>query len=132
MVRINTDATISPNNMASLGAVAHDKPGKIVDVAMQRCHSVGKVTLAEVMATSLGLVTAKRLGFMRVELQCDALNVVQASCLQQHGKAPVDLVFDDIRSLGMEFDSFVCSHIKRVGNCVAHLAARSCHLSDGL
>ena len=44
----------------------------------------------------------------------------------RRGRAPLDLVLDDIRSLACRFKSLYSSHVKRVGNMMAPYITRLC------
>ena len=78
-------------------------------------------SLAEAMAARLGVVLAQ---CKRLELECDAYNLSKAMSLKTVGRAPIDLIVEDICSIGSCFVNFSISHVKRGGNTIAHLVAR--------
>ncbi|KAL2929597.1 Photoactive yellow protein, partial [Bienertia sinuspersici] len=40
------------------------------------------------------------------------------------GRSPSDMMLEDIDFSSSSFDDFTCNHVCRVGNTIAHLAAR--------
>lgn len=70
-------------------------------------------------------------GYSQVELESDALSLVNTVRGKVFGWAPVDLVHEDISLLSADFTSFSFYHVKRCGNTVAHLVARLLPL-DGI
>ncbi|XP_021762974.1 uncharacterized protein LOC110727702 [Chenopodium quinoa] len=123
-IRINSDAAMLPGEVAGLGSVLRDETGKIVAVGVCRMAGVVDVQLAESFAVRMGLFIARKLELKLIEVECDALSVVNAINSNNVGFGPLDLLYDDIRYLSKLFDFFSCNHVKRGGNCVAHLAAR--------
>uniref|UniRef100_A0A803KX59 RNase H type-1 domain-containing protein n=1 Tax=Chenopodium quinoa TaxID=63459 RepID=A0A803KX59_CHEQI len=113
-------ATVSRNSWCPPAAGA----GKLLAFKVCRLPCMTDVSLAEALVARMGVLLAKEHGHLMVELECDALTVVKAVNGSQRGRAPIDLIFDDIDFLRGSFSSFSCMHIKRSGNCVAHLAAR--------
>ncbi|KAL2940589.1 Ornithine aminotransferase [Bienertia sinuspersici] len=80
--------------------------------------------MAEALATRFGLSVARRLGYMRVELESDALSAIKAIHLGSFGRTPKDLVLEVAYVTSLLFYYFSCNHIKRAGNVVPHFAAR--------
>lgn len=73
-----------------------------------------------------GLQIARFLGYTNVWVESDALGIVQKVKMQSKGLSPIFLLIDEI-VLSMNFFNFCfCSHVRRSGNTVAHLVARSC------
>lgn len=123
-MRVNTDAALLGDAGVGLGVVIRDSEGMVHAMVVRRILVHWTAALAEAMAAKFGLIIARRLGLMRVELEVDALNVAKALHGRSFGRAPIDLILEDTSVLGDGFISFSISHVKRGGNTVAHLAAR--------
>ena len=122
--RINTDAAVMEGVGIGLGVVVRDSGGNIVLAAVRRMEVPWPASLAEAAAGRFGLQVARFHGFQVVELETDALSLSKAVAARRWGRAPLDLIIEDICLLGAEFSSFECFHVKRGGNSVAHLMAR--------
>lgn len=123
-IRVNTDAAMLEGTTVGAGAVFRDELGRVSRAAVHRYRARWSVALAEAMAAKVGLQEALKAGHTRVELECDAYNLVKAITQQHYGRSPLDLVIEDIVSLSSNFTHFSISHVKRGGNTVAHLLAR--------
>lgn len=124
VVRINTDASILGDDGVGLEVVVRDSTGRVRVVVVRRVQARWTASLAEAAATKFGLLVTLELGYGNVELEVDALNLVKALHVRSFGRAPIDLLYEDISLLGDGFTSFTVSHVKRGGNSVAHLIAR--------
>jgi len=60
----------------------------------------------------------------QVVLEFDSLALVAKLQSGNSGRALVDHIHDDIKSLALKFVSLFCCHVKRVGNTVTHYLAR--------
>jgi len=70
------------------------------------------------------LLCAQEENLRYVTCKFDALCLISRLQLGTRGRAPLDMVLDDIRNLVPCFVSLLSSHVKRPGNTVAHLAMR--------
>uniref|UniRef100_A0A803NAW0 RNase H type-1 domain-containing protein n=1 Tax=Chenopodium quinoa TaxID=63459 RepID=A0A803NAW0_CHEQI len=113
-----------PGNAVGLGVVIHDDKGLIVAAAVRRVVGDGTVVGAEALAVRLGVCLATRLGFLKVEVECDSLAVIKAIKKHTVWLTPFDLIIEDITMVGSSFVSFSCNHVRRNGNVVAHSMAR--------
>ncbi|XP_021770651.1 uncharacterized protein LOC110734814 [Chenopodium quinoa] len=109
---------------SQLGVVARDERGIILAAAVRKGGEGWLVEVAEATAVVYGLKLARRMGYARVEMESDALNVVNRVNHKTSGCSPFFLVIDDILALSLMFDRFSISHVKRSGNTVAHFVAR--------
>ena len=123
-IKVNCDAAMLGENVVGVGAVARDEHGRIIFTAIRRYEAGWSVALAESMVARFGVELAASFGYDRVVLECDAYNIVKAIALKTMGRAPIDLVVEDICHVGSSFVNFSASHVKRGGNTVAHLMAR--------
>ena len=79
--------------------------------------------LAEAKAMRFALLCAQKARLRYVICESDALSLISRLHSGSHGRAPPDLVLDDIRNLVSNFSSLLPSHVKRVGNTLAHFVA---------
>ncbi|KAL2935537.1 hypothetical protein RDABS01_018655, partial [Bienertia sinuspersici] len=124
VVRINTDAEVREGRGVGLGVALRNERGQLLGVGVRRIGGTFRPELAEAWAASFGVEVARRLKYARVELECDAINVVKDVISRKVGKGTGDLLIEDIIHLSESFTSFEMFHIRRNGNIVAHLAAR--------
>ncbi|XP_057246803.1 uncharacterized protein LOC130589540 [Beta vulgaris subsp. vulgaris] len=80
--RVNTDAALLGDEGVGLGVVVRDELGVVRAVAVRRIRTQWTAALAEAMAAKFGLVIARNLGYLNVELESDALSLVKSV----HGK----------------------------------------------
>ncbi|KAL2935796.1 hypothetical protein RDABS01_018914 [Bienertia sinuspersici] len=122
-VKVNTDANVITGEKVSIGAVIRDEKGALKAFGV-KVVGPASVEIAKAEAARYGLMLARRLGFLRIILECDAIGVINAINSKKQGETPIFLLFEDIQSYIRCFDDFLCSHVKRTGNTVAHLVAR--------
>lgn len=124
LVKINIDAHIVSGLYVGLGVVIRGEFGQLLLTATKRLEVDWDSETAEAAATRYGLQIARRFGFENVWLDGDAMNVIRRVDKNPEGLSPICLIYDDICNLTSFFNVFVNSHVKRVGNSVAHLVAR--------
>lgn len=83
-----------------------------------------EVEQAEVAGARLGVQQGKQMGFSKIILECDAMNVVRTINQKLKGYSPLLLFYEDIGRMKNSFESFICNHVRRSGNTLAHLIAR--------
>ena len=88
---------------------------------VQACWSV---ETTEASAALYGLEMAHLMGYDRVHLKGDAMNVIHAISGQSDGLTLLHLIYENIYVFSTLFTRFMCSHVKRDGNTVAYLIAR--------
>ncbi|XP_021758506.1 uncharacterized protein LOC110723456 [Chenopodium quinoa] len=121
-IKINVDAHVPSYGMAGLGVVCRDAEGKIMAAAKRKAIAAPEVV--EVMVVRYALMLAHRLGYSRIMVESDAINVIKAVNLKEYGRSPIFSVYDDICIDRAKFEFCTFSHIKRSCNTVAHLIAR--------
>ncbi|XP_021745098.1 uncharacterized protein LOC110711034 [Chenopodium quinoa] len=122
VIKINCDAFVK--DTTKLGVVVRDDRGAIIAAAVRKGGDGWSVEVAEAATMAFGLQIARRLGYTRIQVESDALNVVSGVKLKANGCSPFFLIIDDIIALSLLFDFFSISHVRRSGNTVAHLVAR--------
>lgn len=121
-VKLNTDANVVEQCKTGLGVVIRDKAGALVVVAVKKTHNTTP-EIAEALAVRYGLIV-RRLGYDRICVESDSINVVKAIKSNTCMPTPIHLIYNDIKQDSLFFVSFNISHVKRACNTVAHLVAR--------
>lgn len=123
-VKINFDAHISTPQNSSLGIAIRNHEGLLMLTGTRLVQASWSVEATEAAAALYGLELAHRLGYDRVHLEGDAMNVIHAILIQSDGLTPLHLIYENVYVVSSFFTGFMCSHVKRGGNTVAHLVAR--------
>ncbi|XP_021755934.1 uncharacterized protein LOC110721114 [Chenopodium quinoa] len=129
-MKVNVDAHIRNATTAGLGVAVRDHQGRLIVTATKHIHHAPP-EWAEAQAVRYGLGVARRLGFRRVCVESDSLNVIKAISCPSNGRSPIYSVYEDISVDRAYFDACTFSHTKRNGNTLAHFVAR-CNVGDGL
>ena len=124
VLKANFDAHISPNGETGLGVVFRNAAGEVCVMSVRRMAVSWDVVTAEAMALLYAVELATRFGYGNVIFEGDSLLVVSAVRNKSERGSPLFHIFSDIHRLCLDFDSCSFSHVKRAGNCVAHLLAR--------
>ncbi|XP_075662967.1 uncharacterized protein LOC142632455 [Castanea sativa] len=125
VVKINFDGATSPKKKkAGIGVVVRDVNGLVLASCAKIKHEPYKAVEIEslVAATTLSLTTD--LGFQRVILERDSMEVIQALRENTQPLTPTGLPLEDVRRFSQNFDELLFSHTKRDGNIVAHSLAK--------
>lgn len=122
-MKVNVDVHTFSTGVG-VGVVIRDYSGAILVAAVKRTDAAWSAEVAEASAALYGAALAKRLGYDKVILECDAMNVVRTIDKGEEGAAPIFLFYEDIRKVISHFSFFKCIHVRRGGNTAAHLVAR--------
>lgn len=123
-VKINFDEHVGADNTRGLGMVLRDDKGAIILTGTRKVQARWNVELSEAFAALYGLKVASRMGYKRIHLEGDAFNVMAALHKQDQGLSPLHLVYDCCFEMFDSFEFVMFSHVRRVGNTVAHMIAR--------
>lgn len=121
IVKINVDALIA-NSYVGLGVEARNSEWQLVWVETRRCEARWEVEVEESASVYYGMQVALRMDHDKVWME--DVTVSKHIDERSSGFSPKWLFYDDIGNLSKSFDVFIMSHVKRVGNTVAHLVAR--------
>ena len=122
---MNIDAYDSVDNKWGVGAIVRDSEGFVLAVATWNFEALPDATIAEALGFRLAIQFAYDMSFRNIIVEGDSLNVVKALKSHSDGNSYFGLVIDDCsRSLSCLFFSFLVSHVRRVGNSVAHALAK--------
>ncbi|XP_021841252.1 uncharacterized protein [Spinacia oleracea] len=108
-VKVNVDAHIMKDIGVSFGVAIRDGAGSLILEAVKRMNAQWQPEMGEAGAVRYGLEVARRFGFEKVVLECDATSVVRTLHSKEEGDAPIFFIFDDIRRLSYAFSSFMCN-----------------------
>ncbi|CAO2813444.1 unnamed protein product [Amaranthus hypochondriacus] len=123
-IKVNFDAYVGAGCKRGLGIVCCDECGNVLVTGTRLCKANWNVETSEAMAAKYGLEVCKRMGFMKIHVEGDALNVISAIIRREAGRAPIYLIYESLFSLIDTFDDVHVSFVRRGGNTVAHMVAR--------
>ncbi|KAL2929163.1 hypothetical protein RDABS01_034574 [Bienertia sinuspersici] len=118
VVKVNTDAAVFDGGGVGLGAVVRDEKGGLLAIGSKRLGCRWSAAMAEAAAINYGLLLARRLNYMEVWLECDAMELVGRISSGATGRSPLFLFLHNIKCMRLSF------------RIVAHLAARLCSQSE--
>ncbi|XP_050238375.1 uncharacterized protein LOC126687864 [Mercurialis annua] len=125
VVKLNTDlAVCTEDGTTGLGVIIRNEKGEVMVSAGRKMANVRSIAIGESLAILYGLHIALVCEFQMVEVESDALSVIQAI---QKGKADPThqgLVIDDILDFIPSFTSISFVYIPRVNNKTAHSLAK--------
>lgn len=121
---MNFDAHVGGFSKRGLGVVIKDHNGSLLAARVRTFEASSGVEASEAMAGLFGIALALRLGYDYIQLEGDALTVVQAIEAKKEGCSPLHHVYDCIFALCYRCKGFGCSYVNRAGNTAAHCVAR--------
>ncbi|MBA0877216.1 hypothetical protein Goshw_030055, partial [Gossypium schwendimanii] len=86
--------------------------------------NISDAFMAEAVACFQGLLFAKETGFTIVEVEGDSRTIIEKINQKGFGRADLDSVILDIKSMGRFFHKISFKHVRREANRVAHFIAR--------
>lgn len=119
-IKINFDAMVKEGVHRGLGVVLRDEIGKVLATGTRIIEGQMNVEMCEAATALFALQLGIRMGVHRAHLEGDAMKVVQTIADSQRGLAPVFLFYDSISVLTCQFLDFLCTHVRRSGNALAH------------
>ena len=121
MVKINFDSAVfTKEKKAGVGMVVRDAKGLVLASCAKEMHQPYKAAVIESLAAATALSFATNLGFRRVVLEGDLMEVIQALRENAESLTPTGLLLEDVRMLSQNFEQLLYSRIKKEGNFVAH------------
>nr|GMD23989.1 uncharacterized protein LOC109191080 [Ipomoea batatas] len=129
-LKLNIDAAVRPNNgRMGFSWVLRDEYGLFVAAGSIPGNGVFTPREAEAMAVREALSWIKDHGYSQVEVETDALQIIQ-SLKQSVDDSSFDLILLDVKDLLLSFTDVAISHVSRTANRVAHsLAREACSMS---
>lgn len=123
-IKINFDAFVGSGYMRGLGVVIRNDHGCILMTRTKRVQANWSANFTEASTTVYGLEMARRMGFKKIHLEGDALNIITSIKNKEQGWAPIYLVLDCCFDVLSYFDVSMLSFVRRIGNTAAHMVAR--------
>lgn len=123
-VKLNTDAAFAPStNRSSSARILRDASGSFLFAWASPEISSSDVALLEALAIRQGLLLVVNLGFSRLIVERECLDIITSVI---HGSPPISCValVDDIVSLAESFEFISFSHVLRSANCAADCLAK--------
>uniref|UniRef100_A0A803PNG6 RNase H type-1 domain-containing protein n=1 Tax=Cannabis sativa TaxID=3483 RepID=A0A803PNG6_CANSA len=129
-IKVNVDGGIfAAEHKYGFGCVARDANGRLIEgISGSRLGNVGP-EIAEVIGVKEALSWIKRNGWTEVEIESDALVVVQAVLGSVLMPSQFGYLVQDCRSLLSSLNSVSLNFVKRSANRAAHCVARASCLS---
>ncbi|XP_057444702.1 uncharacterized protein LOC130736943 [Lotus japonicus] len=124
-IKLNFDASWTLATGAGMGMVARNSHGEVMAAATNGPVGALSSLVAEAMAFRWCISLARDLGFFRVVLETDCLQLFEAWQQNKRGASYLFSVLNDCRAMVSFFISFHLSFVRRSGNAVADSLAKS-------
>ncbi|XP_057444459.1 uncharacterized protein LOC130736674 [Lotus japonicus] len=129
LIKVNTDAALGRDKLASFGMVARNKDGLIMAAASFYPVVALSATIAEALSLRWAMTLATQLGFRRVQFEVDSLQLHQA-WRRREGDSYLAMIIQDCFKLCGFFDHVDLSFTRREGNVCAHFMAKHAYSLD--
>jgi ribonuclease HI len=128
VLKINWDAALDPKtSKMGMGILARDHEGRVLAMSSSIQNQISHPTTAETLAAWKAVVLGVQLGATYLELEGDALEVVQALNSSELCWGRNDPVLNDIKLLLQNFNDWKVFHVHRGANEAAHSLAKLEH-----
>ena len=125
LYKVNFDgAFFSKTGAAGLGVVMRDHSGNVIGAMTERVRIPSSPAVVEALACRRALFFAKELSIFEVSVEGDAEFIIKAILAGDSANPEYGHVISDILSLAADFRYCIFSHVKRIGNIVAHFLAK--------
>ncbi|GMI83716.1 hypothetical protein HRI_002040900 [Hibiscus trionum] len=122
--KVNVDgAFFADSGKASIGVVARDHFGLMIDGQASILHGTFTAELTEVMALLEGLKMAALNGWSQVQFECDSIGVLNRLVSQDEDRSIAGLFLTEAKQLLHNNPGFRILHVNRKANRVAHTLA---------
>ncbi|KAL2936518.1 hypothetical protein RDABS01_011700 [Bienertia sinuspersici] len=120
VIKINTDVVVVEATGVRLGVAARDARGELLCMAARTVAATWDPDVAEGAAAWMGVELAIQMGWKKVRLEMDALNIVSKISKAVKKPSPLFAFFNRILDTIKSLELFKCTHVARVGNVVTH------------
>ncbi|XP_057418946.1 uncharacterized protein LOC130713173 [Lotus japonicus] len=124
-IKCNFDASYHVNGSTGLGMVARNCNGEVMAAACSYPLSALSPLLAEAMSLRWTMQLAIDLGFRRICLETDCLQLYNCWKAQDNGRSYLSSIIREWFTLRGAFDVVTFSFVRRTGNAVADFLARN-------
>ncbi|XP_057452921.1 uncharacterized protein LOC130744783 [Lotus japonicus] len=125
IIKCNFDASFRDGGIAGLGMVARNCDGEVMASACSSPVSISSPLLAEALGLRWTMQLATDLGFRRITLETNCLQLFNTWRSQEEGRSYLSSIISDCRILISAFDYVSVSFVRRTGNTVADFLARN-------
>jgi ribonuclease HI len=124
-LKINVDASFNKeNNSGATGLVVRDSDGLLIQAHAKWTDFAANSLVLEAVAILEGIRFAIDRGFLKVEIESDALEVIKLIEDPGGGRSCITSIRQEIEELSGLFQSFKLLFVGRQANEAAHLCAR--------
>lgn len=128
-MKVNTDASFV-NGKAGIGVVIRNHKGEPEAMFIQCIPHCSSVESTEAIAVYKALEFAKAVDISHLELESDALTMIQKVHRNQEDCSFIGHIIQDIRTLSNTFPALHITFVCRQGNLAAHKASQLALLVD--
>ncbi|XP_057432151.1 uncharacterized protein LOC130724903 [Lotus japonicus] len=125
IIKCNFDAFFLVDGPAGMGMVARNSEGEVMAAACSYPLSIISPLLAEAVSMRWSMQLTIDLGFRRILLETDCLQLFKAWKAKEAGRSYLSSIISDCRFLVSAFDYVNLSFVRRTGNTVADFLARN-------
>ncbi|XP_059462058.1 uncharacterized protein LOC132191056 [Corylus avellana] len=125
IIKLNWDATVAiKERKMGVEVIARDYTGKVLATLSAPRPIVSDPTVAETIGAWMSVDLTSHLGFTRIYLEGDALEIVQALRMEGSCWSRYEHLINDAKILIQKFQFWEVDHVKREANEVAHILAK--------
>ncbi|XP_057426407.1 uncharacterized protein LOC130719819 [Lotus japonicus] len=125
IIKCNFDASYHENGLSGLGMVARNCRGEVMAAVCSYPISAISPLLAEAMSLRWTMQLAIDLGFRRICLETDCLQLYTFWQAKEVGRSYLSSIISECHTLLCVFDVVSFSFVRRTGNTVADFLART-------
>lgn len=130
--KLNSDAAMFGGNQIGLGSVVCDFEGDVMMAMCDRMNGITDVALAEALSARNGIKLALEAGFVNLVLEVDNWRLYKSLKDGTAEPSQFGSIIRDIRQYAVKCSHISFSHVRRLGNSVAHCLAKLSNQSEGL
>jgi len=124
MYKVNFDGAIFKDLGVGLGVVIRDSEGMVIGALAERNPLPCSIAMVESLACRRAVLFAKEMSIFEATIEGDAEIVILALKDGSTSNPKFGHIIQDSPILANEFHLCVFSHVKRLGNTIAHYLAR--------
>jgi hypothetical protein len=123
--KLNWDAAVdSQGRRIGIGAIVRDHNGEVLAMLCETMAFINDPVTAEALAARRGAELCQSLGILKLVLEGDALQIVQALRSTGDRWCPYGLIIEDTRRMLRNFQECSVNHVRREANVEAHKLAK--------
>ena len=122
--KLNTDAAMFENSHVGLGGVVRVFEGDVLVAICNKVTGSDDVAIAEALSARQGVKVALEAGFSNLVLEVDNLKLYNCLATRRYDTSIFGQIVRDILCFESQCSKLLFSHVKRMGNRVAHGLAK--------